>query len=76
MPPSGRNSPCPTAAWRRVPPLSGLAQPSVAVEFATISNPVEEGWLRSSTFLKRTAVAVANGLKDYFAGEGSLRIIA
>lgn len=46
--------------------LSGLAQPSVAVEFATISNPVEEGWLRSSTFLQRAAVAVANGLTDFF----------
>lgn len=46
--------------------VGGLGQPAVIVEFATISNPVEEGWLRSSTFLKRAATAVANGLKDYF----------
>ena len=62
--------PLPDRGLAEGPPMCALTQPSVAVEFATISNPVEEGWLRSSTFLKRTAVAVANGLKDYFAAGG------
>lgn len=46
------------------------AMPAVTVEFATISNPVEEGWLRSGTFIRRAAGAVFNGLKDYFATIG------
>ena len=41
--------------------------PMAVVELATISNPVEEGWLRSSTFLKRAAGAIAYGIKDFFA---------
>ncbi len=59
--------PLPDRGLAEGPPLDELAVPSAAVEFATISNPVEEGWLRSATFLKRTAAAVANGLKDFFA---------
>jgi N-acetylmuramoyl-L-alanine amidase len=50
-------------------PKADLEIPAVAVEFATITNPVEEGWLRSSTFLKRAAWAVMNGVKDYLCAE-------
>ena len=53
-------------------PVVEIAMPAVIVEFATISNPVEEGWLRSSTFLKRAAGAVVNGIKEYF-GEDKKR---
>jgi len=49
-------------------PRAELDMPVAIAEFATISNPVEEGWLRSSTFIDRAAGAVLNGLKDYFAG--------
>ncbi|MGE5597801.1 MAG: N-acetylmuramoyl-L-alanine amidase family protein [Bacteroidota bacterium] len=62
-----RKLPLPDRGSAEGGPPAGLRLPVVAVEFATISNPVEEGWLRSSTFLRRAAVAVANGLKDYFA---------
>ncbi len=50
-----------------------LAVPAAIVEFATISNPVEEGWLRSSTFLKRAAIALASGIKDFFAADAPPR---
>ena len=53
--------------WGMGPPLGEPWLPVAFAECAAISNPVEEGWLRSSTFLRRAARAVANGLKDYFA---------
>ena len=53
--------------WGMGPPLAAPWLPAAFAECAVISNPVEEGWLRSSTFLKRAARAIANGLKDYFA---------
>lgn len=62
-----RKLPLPDRGIAEGGPPAELRLPVVAVEFATISNPVEEGWLRSSTFLHRAAVAAANGLKDYFA---------
>lgn len=40
--------------------------PLVTVEVCTISNPVEEGWLRSSVFKERAALSVLNGLVRYF----------
>ncbi len=40
--------------------------PCVLAEVATISNWVEEGWLRSTTFKERAAEAIATGLKRYF----------
>jgi len=40
--------------------------PSVTIEVCTISNPVEEGWLRSPVFKERAAQSVVNGLVRYF----------
>lgn len=39
--------------------------PAVTVEVVTISNPVEEGWLRSCVYRQRAAQAVVNGLAAY-----------
>lgn len=36
--------------------------PYVNIEVCTISNPVEEGWLRSPVFKERVAVAIMNGI--------------
>ena len=58
----------PDRGLRAGTPAAPLAIPAVMVEFATISNPVEEGWLRSATFLQRAAGAAANGIKDCFIG--------
>lgn len=44
----------------------------VIVEIASISNLVDEGWLRSITYMERVASSIANGLRDFFrrqAGE-------
>ncbi|MGB3977951.1 MAG: N-acetylmuramoyl-L-alanine amidase [Tepidanaerobacteraceae bacterium] len=40
--------------------------PIVTIEVCTISNPVEEGWLRSPVFKKRLANAIKNGISNYF----------
>lgn len=52
--------------------LSGVPQsqyikqiPNVNIEVCTISNPVEEGWLRSPVFKERVAVAIMNGIIKY-----------
>lgn len=63
-----RKLPLPARGCGAGRPWADLAAPVVLVEFATISNPVEEGWLRSCTFHKRAAGAIVNGLKDHFAG--------
>ncbi|HHW14094.1 MAG TPA: N-acetylmuramoyl-L-alanine amidase, partial [Firmicutes bacterium] len=47
--------------------------PAVTVETVTISNPVEEGWLRSYVFRQRVAQAVFNGLSAYLRVTGSRR---
>jgi len=39
--------------------------PYVKIEVCTISNPVEEGWLRSPVFKKRLANAITNGISNY-----------
>lgn len=39
--------------------------PYVKIELCTISNPVEEGWLRSPVFKKRLATAITNGISNY-----------
>lgn len=39
--------------------------PAVTVETVTISNPVEEGWLRSCVFRQRVAQGVFNGLASW-----------
>ncbi|NLG84045.1 MAG: N-acetylmuramoyl-L-alanine amidase [Firmicutes bacterium] len=66
-----RTLPLPDRGWGMGPPWGIRGIPVVVVEVATITNPVEEGWLRSGTFLRRAARAIANGLKDYLArGEG------
>ncbi|MDI6871442.1 MAG: N-acetylmuramoyl-L-alanine amidase [Bacillota bacterium] len=44
---------------------NGLGAPTVTVETVTISNPVEEGWLRSCVFRQRVAQAVFNGLASH-----------
>ena len=62
-----RKLPLPVRGFGAGRPAANLNAPVVLVEIATISNPVEEGWLRSCTFHKRTAGAIVNGLKDYFA---------
>lgn len=49
-----------------------LDAPAVLIELATISNPLEEAWLRSPAFLERVAGAIANGLLDYLGARGSL----
>ncbi|MDN5311576.1 N-acetylmuramoyl-L-alanine amidase [Thermoanaerobacteraceae bacterium SP2] len=40
--------------------------PFVTIEVCTISNPVEEGWLRSPVFKERTAQAITNGIVRYY----------
>lgn len=40
--------------------------PFVSIEVCTISNPVEEGWLRSPVFKERAAQAIINGIARYF----------
>ncbi len=47
------------------PPDTVTGPPAVTVETVTISNPVEEGWLRSCVFRQRVAQAVLNGLAAY-----------
>ncbi|MGE5553766.1 MAG: N-acetylmuramoyl-L-alanine amidase family protein [Betaproteobacteria bacterium] len=44
---------------------AALGSRAVTVETVTISNPVEEGWLRSCVFRQRVAQAVFNGLAAY-----------
>jgi len=39
--------------------------PFVKIEICTISNPVEEGWLRSPVFKKRLADAIRNGIANF-----------
>lgn len=46
---------------------TGPGMPCVFVEVATLTNWVEEGWFRSSTFKERAASAIMTGLKRYFA---------
>ena len=41
--------------------------PCAFIEVATITNWVEEGWFRSTTFKERAASAIMTGLKRYFA---------
>jgi N-acetylmuramoyl-L-alanine amidase len=48
-------------------PQSDPGMPCVFVEVATLTNWVEEGWFRSSTFKERAASAIMIGLKRYFA---------
>ncbi|HHY96202.1 MAG TPA: hypothetical protein GX513_14525 [Firmicutes bacterium] len=43
--------------------------PAITVELVCISNPVEEGWLRSTTFLVRTAQAITRGIKNFLASQ-------
>ncbi|HHV19038.1 MAG TPA: N-acetylmuramoyl-L-alanine amidase [Thermoanaerobacterales bacterium] len=52
--------------------LTGISQsqyiqqiPNVNIEVCTISNPVEEGWLRSPVFKERVAAAIMNGIIKY-----------
>lgn len=47
---------------------TGLSIPAAEVEVCAITNPVEEAYLRSPTFISRAAQALFNGLKD-FLGE-------
>jgi len=39
--------------------------PYAIIKACTISNPVEEGWLRSPVFKKRLATAITNGISNY-----------
>ncbi|HHX23349.1 MAG TPA: N-acetylmuramoyl-L-alanine amidase [Thermoanaerobacterales bacterium] len=41
--------------------------PYVNIEVCTISNPVEEGWLRSPVFKERMAIAIINGIVRYLS---------
>lgn len=47
------------------PPSGFASPPAVTVEIVTISNPVEEGWLRSYVFRQRVAQAVLNGMAQW-----------
>jgi N-acetylmuramoyl-L-alanine amidase len=50
----------------RIPQTQYIKQiPNVNIEVCTISNPVEEGWLRSPVFKDRVAVAIMNGIVKY-----------
>ena len=40
--------------------------PAVAVEFVTITNPVDEGLVRSYVFMDRAALAILNAVKNLF----------
>ncbi len=42
------------------------AVPAAIVEFVTITNPVDEGLVRSYVFMDRAAMAILNGLKNLF----------
>lgn len=46
--------------------------PHVNIEVCTISNPVEEGWLRSPVFKERVAVAIMNGIVRYIVWHARL----
>jgi N-acetylmuramoyl-L-alanine amidase len=50
-------------AWDGEDAFAGL--PAVYVECVTISNPVEEGWLRGCTFLHRAAQGIFNGVQAH-----------
>lgn len=50
-------------AWEQEDAFPGL--PAAYVECVTISNPVEEGWLRGCTFLQRCAQGIFNGAQAY-----------
>ena len=54
------------------PGLAGIGEniPAVEVEVVTISNIVEEVFLRGLTIQKRAAEGIVNGLIKYFAPEG------
>lgn len=41
--------------------------PYANIKVCTISNPVEEGWLRSPIFKHRLAVAIVNGIANYLS---------
>ncbi|MGE5485786.1 MAG: N-acetylmuramoyl-L-alanine amidase family protein [Ignavibacteriales bacterium] len=47
-------------------PFADLRIPAIVVEFATLTNPVDEGWVRSRTFMERAALAILNGIKNYY----------
>ncbi len=53
-----------TSAGRN--PFARLHVPAIEVEFVTLSNPVDEGLVRSSTFMHRAALAILNGIKNYY----------
>jgi N-acetylmuramoyl-L-alanine amidase len=54
------------------PGLAGIGEdiPAVEVEVVTITNIVEEVFLRGLTIQKRAAEGIVNGLIKYFASEG------
>jgi N-acetylmuramoyl-L-alanine amidase len=52
------------------PPDRRVAVPAVTVEVVCISNLLDEAWLRSTTFLARTAQAITRGIKDYLSAAG------
>ncbi|NLI14573.1 MAG: N-acetylmuramoyl-L-alanine amidase, partial [Peptococcaceae bacterium] len=56
----------------RQPLLDGIGEniPAVEVEVVTITNIVEEVFLRGLTIQKRAAEGIVNGLIKYFASEG------
>ena len=50
----------------RIPQSHYINQiPYVNIEVCTISNPVEEGWLRSPVFKERLAAAIMNGIVSF-----------
>lgn len=51
----------------------GAAPNLVVVEIACISNLIDEGWLRSVTFMERVATSITSGLRDFFAAQSRMR---
>lgn len=47
--------------------LENTNMPAVLTEVAYISNPLEEKLVQTSSFRKKAAVGIYNGIKDYFA---------
>ncbi len=56
--------------------LVGAHMPSILVEVAFITNPVEEKRLRSRSFRKVLAQGIARGILDYLAQGGAARLVA
>ncbi|HUS80911.1 MAG TPA: N-acetylmuramoyl-L-alanine amidase, partial [Armatimonadota bacterium] len=60
-------------SWRPFYVLRQTDVPRVLVECAYVSNPTEEGRMRSEGFLDKTAGALYDGIAEFFAAVGTDR---